>query len=110
MQNRSMEYQTGAVKCEGNRHIFPGMRVTVKYVGESFSGEYIAERVVHEASVSGGFTTEVYMRRNRSGRQQRSVSVLDNVKTGMVYNKINLGTDFYIMAIGFGLVTVVFRH
>ena len=23
LQNRSMEYQTGAVKCEGNRHIFP---------------------------------------------------------------------------------------
>ena len=78
LQNRSMEYQTGAVKCEGNRHIFPGMRITVKNVGDYFSGEYIAERVVHELSVCRGFTTEVYMRRNRSGRQQRSVSVLDS--------------------------------
>ena len=110
MQNRSMEYQTGAVKCEGNRHIFPGMRVTVKYVGEAFSGEYIAERVVHELSVSRGFTTEVYVKRNMSGRQQRSVSVPDSVKTGKVYDKINLGTDFYIMAIGFGLAAAIFRY
>ena len=110
MQNRSMEYQTGAVKCEGNRRLAPGTRVTVKYVGESFSGEYIAERVVHELSVSGGFTTEVYVKRNMSGRQQRSVSVPDSVKTGKVYDKINLGTDFYIMAIGFGLAAAIFRY
>ena len=64
LQNRSMEYQTGAVKCEGNRHIFPGMRITVKNVGDYFSGEYIAERVVHELSVSRGFMTEVYVKRN----------------------------------------------
>lgn len=64
LQNRSMEYQTGAVKCEGNRHIFPGMRITVKNVGDYFLGEYIAERVVHELSVSRGFTTEVYVKRN----------------------------------------------
>ena len=40
------------------------MRVTIKYVGEHFSGEYIAERVVHEVSVNGPFTTEVYVKRN----------------------------------------------
>ena len=67
MQNRSMEYQTGAVKCEGNRRL-----VTGKYVGKAFSGEYIAERVVHELSVSGGFTTEVYVARNMSGRWSKS--------------------------------------
>ena len=64
LQNISVEYQTGVGKCEGNRHIFPGMRVTIKYVGEHFSGEYIAERVVHEVSVNGPFTTEVYVKRN----------------------------------------------
>ena len=78
LQNRSMECQTGSVKREGNWRLVPGTRVTVKYVGESFSGEYIAERVVHELSVSRGFTTEVYVKRNMSGRQQRSVSVLDS--------------------------------
>lgn len=69
-----MEYQTGAVKCEGNRRLVSGTRVTVKYVGESFSGEYIAERVVHELSVSRGFTTEVYVARNMSGRWSKSCS------------------------------------
>lgn len=78
LQNRSMEYQTGTVKCEGNRHIFPGMRVMIKNVGDYFSGEYIAEQVVHELSVNRGFKTEVYVARNRSWRQQRSVSVLDS--------------------------------
>ena len=70
LQNRSMEYQTGAVKCEGNRHIFPGMRVEIKYVGDYFSGEYIAERVVHELSVSRGFMTEVYVKRNMTAGEQ----------------------------------------
>ena len=66
LQNRSMEYQTGEGKCEGNWRLVPGTRVTVKYVGEAFSGEYIAERVVHEVSVNGPFTTEVYVKRNMS--------------------------------------------
>ena len=64
LQNRSMEYQTGEGKCEGNWRLVPGTRVTVKYVGEAFSGEYIAERVVQELSVSRGFMTEVYVKRN----------------------------------------------
>ena len=74
LQNRSMEYQTGVGKCEGNRHIFPGMRVTIKYVGEHFSGEYIAERVVHEVSVNGPFTTEVYVKRNMSEGEEQEGS------------------------------------
>ena len=74
LQNRSMEYQTGAVKCEGNRHIFPGMRVMIKNVGDYFSGEYIAERVVHELSVSRGFTTEVYVKRNMTAGGASRVS------------------------------------
>lgn len=94
----------------GESAYFSGDAGDDKECGDYFSGEYIAERVVHELSVSRGFTTEVYVKRNMSGRQQRSVSVPDRVKTGKVYDKINLGTDFYIMAIGFGLVTVVFRH
>lgn len=69
------------MKCEGNRHIFPGMRITVKNVGDYFSGEYIAERVVHELSVSRGFMTEVYVKRNMSGPSSRgksTPSVLDS--------------------------------
>ena len=80
LQNISMEYQTGVGKCEGNRYIFPGMRVTIKYVGEHFSGEYIAERVVHEVSVNGPFTTEVYVKRNMSEGEEQEGSSMFHVE------------------------------
>lgn len=64
LQNLSMTYQTGECKCEGNYRIHPGMRVSVKYVGDYYSGEYIANHVIHEFSVYGGFTTTVYVKRN----------------------------------------------
>ena len=76
LQNRSMEYQTGEGKCEGNWRLVPGTRVTVKYVGEAFSGEYIAERVVHEVSVNGPFTTEVYVKRNMSEGEEFTNTML----------------------------------
>ena len=80
LQNISVEYQTGVGKCEGNRYIFPGMRVTIKYVGEHFSGEYIAERVVHEVSVNGPFTTEVYVKRNMSEGEDQEGSSMFHVE------------------------------
>lgn len=64
LQNLSMTYQTGECKCEGNYRIHPGMRVSVKYVGDYYSGEYIANHVIHEFSVYGGYTTTVYVKRN----------------------------------------------
>ena len=80
LQNRSMEYQTGEGKCEGNWRLVPGTRVTVKYVGEAFSGEYIAERVVHEVSVNGPFTTEVYVKRNMSEGEEQGGSSMFHVE------------------------------
>ena len=89
LQNISMEYQTGVGKCEGNRHIFPGMRVTIKYVGEHFSGEYIAERVVHEVSVNGPFTTEVYVKRNMTaGGASQENTVPSSVDAEMVQRTV----------------------
>lgn len=64
LQNLSMTYQTGECKGEGNYRIHPGMRVSVKYVGDYYSGEYIANHVIHEFSVYGGYTTTVYVKRN----------------------------------------------
>lgn len=48
------------------------MRVAVKYVGESYSGEYIANHVIHEFSVYGGYTTTVYLKRNMAGGEMSS--------------------------------------
>ena len=58
LQNASMEWQKAEVRCEGDHRIRPGMRVTLKYVGERFSGEYVAERVERERQHNGGVAAE----------------------------------------------------
>ena len=77
LQNASMEWQRAEVKCEGDHRIRPGMRVTLKYVGERFSGEYVAERVEHEFSAEG-FTTEVFLRRNMLPGEPKRTSAIDD--------------------------------
>ena len=77
LQNISMEYQIGECKCEGNYRIHPGMRVSVKYVGDYYSGEYIANHVIHEFSVYGGYTTKVYVKRNMTEGKETSISAID---------------------------------
>ena len=64
MIESSFAYQTGLAKCEEDYRIHPGMRVTLKYVGKRFSGEYIADRVEHDLSVGGAFITQVHLKRN----------------------------------------------
>lgn len=39
---RSFLFGKGIAKVEGDNRVLPGNRVTVKYVGENFSGEYLA--------------------------------------------------------------------
>ena len=77
LQNLSTQYQTAECKCEGDQRILPGMRVTVKYVGESYSGEYIANHVIHEFSVYGGYTTTLYLKRNMAGGEKKRVSEIE---------------------------------
>ena len=77
LQNLSMQYQMAECKCEGDQRILPGMRVTVKYVGESYSGEYIANHVIHEFSVYGGYTTTLYLKRNMAGGEKKRVSEIE---------------------------------
>ena len=77
LQNLSMQYQMVECKCEGDQRILPGMRVTVKYVGESYSGEYIANHVIHEFSVYGGYTTTLYLKRNMAGGEKKRVSEIE---------------------------------
>ena len=76
LQNASMEWQRTEVRCEGDHRIRPGMRVTLKYVGERFSGEYVAERVEHEFGIDG-FITEVYLRRNMLPGEPKRTSAID---------------------------------
>ena len=76
LQNASMEWQRAEVRCEGDHRIRPGMRVTLKYVGERFCGEYVAERVEHEFGIDG-FITEVHLRRNMLPGEPKRASAID---------------------------------
>ena len=76
LQNASLEWQRAEVRCEGDHRIRPGMRVTLKYVGERFSGEYVAERVEHEFGIDG-FITEVHLRRNMLPGEPKRTSAID---------------------------------
>ena len=98
LQNLSMTYQTGECKGEGNYRIHPGMRVSIKYVGDYYSGEYIANHVIHEFSVYGGFTTTVYVKRNMTEGKETSVSAIDEerAETKFVKEESTLGNSGYI--------------
>ncbi len=64
LQKNSFRFGRAQGKCEGNYKIRPGMRVTVKMVGEKFEGEYIAEEVIHRFDYANGYTTTVILKRN----------------------------------------------
>jgi phage protein D len=65
MQNNSWLYAKAEGTGEGNYKLHPGMRVTIKYTGEKFSGEYIADTVTHRFDYEGGYITSFTLKRNR---------------------------------------------
>ena len=83
LQNVSMNYQRAEAQAEGENRIFPGNRIVIKAVDSRFSGTWLVERVVHDIGESkGGFTTTVYLKRNKSGDDNdrgsdRSVSAIE---------------------------------
>lgn len=64
LQKNSYGYMYGNGSGEGNYKLHPGMRVTVKYAGDVFSGEYMAETVTHTLDVGGAFLTSFTLKRN----------------------------------------------
>ena len=44
---RSLQFQTCEAKTEGNYHIRPGNRITIKYLGKESDGEYLVSSVEH---------------------------------------------------------------
>ncbi len=63
LRDRSFKLFRAEGAGEGNAKLSAGILVTVKYVGE-FSGEYIADYVVHRFSLETGYTTEFCLKRN----------------------------------------------
>jgi len=60
----SFDFIRARGKVEGIYKLLPGMRVNIKYVGDDFSGEYIAESVTHEFDILTGYTTSFSLKRN----------------------------------------------
>lgn len=61
---RSLNFQTCEAKTEGNYHIRPGNRITVKYLGKESDGEYLVSSVEHTFNVQEGYFTTCHLKRN----------------------------------------------
>ena len=64
LQDNSYSFITANGKAEGTYKLLPGMRVTIKYVGKLFEGEYIAETVTHSFDIARGYKTSFTLKRN----------------------------------------------
>ena len=64
MRERSFKYLRAEGSGEGNPALAAGAEVTVKQVGKAWSGDYIAEAVIHDLSMETGYVTEFHLKRN----------------------------------------------
>ena len=64
IQNRSFKFQSCDIQTQGNYHIKPGNRLTVKYIGKQNDGEYLIESVEHTLDIQEGFITKCHLIRN----------------------------------------------
>jgi hypothetical protein len=64
LRNLSYQYLKAEGSGEGNSALLAGMRVLMKQVGKAYSGEYIAEVVIHELSEEEGYITRFFLKRN----------------------------------------------
>ena len=72
---RSLQFQTCEAKTEGNYHIRPGNRITIKYLGKESDGEYLVSSVEHTFNVQEGYFTTCHLKRNFCGISNKSGSV-----------------------------------
>lgn len=77
---RSLNFQTCEAKTEGNYHIRPGNRITVKYLGKESDGEYLVSSVEHTFNVQEGYFTTCHLKRNfcEISNKSGNVSAIDN--------------------------------
>jgi phage protein D len=64
LQGNSFLFGYAGGSGEGDYRLRPGMRVTIKMVGESFAGEYRAHAVKHSLNFQRGYTTGFILQRN----------------------------------------------
>lgn len=96
---RSLQFQTCEAKTEGNYHIRPGNRITIKYLGKESNGEYLVSSVEHTFNVQEGYFTTCHLKRNFCGISNKSGSVssidkerAENQTAGTESNVISTGS------------------
>lgn len=96
---RSLQFQTCEAKTEGNYHIRPGNRITIKYLGKESDGEYLVSSVEHTFNVHEGYFTTCHLKRNFCEISNKSGSVssidkelADNQTAGTESNVISTGS------------------
>lgn len=96
---RSLNFQTCEAKTEGNYHIRPGNRITIKYLGKESDGEYLVSSVEHTFNVQEGYFTTCHLKRNfcEISNKSGNVSSIDkeraeNQTAGTKSNVISTGS------------------
>ena len=97
---RSLNFQTCEAKTEGNYHIRPGNRITVKYLGKESDGEYLVSSVEHTVNVLEGYFTTCHLKRNfcEISNKSGNVSSIDKERAD---NQI-AGTESNVISTGSG--------
>ncbi|WP_245535685.1 phage late control D family protein [Treponema succinifaciens] len=88
IQNRSFKFQSCDIKTQGNYHIKPGNRLTVKYIGKQSDGEYLIESVEHTLDIQEGFITRCHLIRNFCEVNDRS-GTASEIDSERADNQIN---------------------
>ena len=96
---RSLQFQTCEAKTEGNYHIRPGNRITIKYLGKESDGEYLVSSVEHTFNVLDGYFTTCHLKRNFCEISNKSGTIseidkerADNQTAGTESNVISTGS------------------
>lgn len=95
----SLQFQTCETKTEGNYHIRPGNRITIKYLGKESDGEYLVSSVEHTFNVQEGYFTTCHLKRNFCEISNKSGTIseidkerADNQTAGTESNVISNGS------------------
>lgn len=97
---RSLQFQTCEAKTEGNYHIRPGNRITVKYLGKESDGEYLVSSVEHTFNVQEGYFTTCHLKRNfcEISNKSGTISEIDKERA----NNQTAGSESNVISTGSG--------
>ena len=90
LEQNSMQYIRFTGECQGDPKIKAGMTVTIKGMGEIYSGEYLLKQAEHELRPMTGYVTTFEAVRNAREVKKVSILVTDAIQSVKGKNLINL--------------------